>query len=264
MSELYENMIKQYPILFCQRNKSMQETCMCWGIEAGDGWYKPLNELCSYLEILNNTFYPKYKVRIQADQVKEKYGELRFYYSIIVDPGFFLKSIMNIANFINDKIKKHAKFQIEKKIIFPAVKNKIKYEINEKIYEDNKDNENFFKENDKFYQLIDSYEPEKFEYISKNHKLLYKINKLFYHLHFNIKHNVKANKKQKEIGNLLDKISDALIHKCENDCWNVCEWCGADGGFQGENIVTTSGWISRICKECYKKSMEKQNQKLSE
>ena len=37
------------------------------------------------LEALNLIYYPKYKVRIQADQVKEKFGTLRFYFSVICE-----------------------------------------------------------------------------------------------------------------------------------------------------------------------------------
>ena len=147
----YEKMMKQYPILFKQRTASEIETCMCWGIQADYGWYKPLNKLCSYLEELNNIYYDKYKIRIQADQVKSKYGELRFYYSI-VDDMFIKKG--------------------------------------------------------------------------------------------------KTSETRYFICNMLDDITDALIERCEKDCWNICEICGADGGFKGENLITTSGWISRICKKC--------------
>lgn len=33
------------PILYCESNKSMQETCMCWGFECGEGWKLPLRNL---------------------------------------------------------------------------------------------------------------------------------------------------------------------------------------------------------------------------
>lgn len=55
---------------------------------------------------------------------------------------------------------------------------------------------------------------------------------------------------------LLDMMKDAY-HKAIDDCWNTCEICGADGGYDGRNLVTTStGWVSRICKKCAKERTE--------
>ena len=68
---------------------------------------------------------------------------------------------------------------------------------------------------------------------------------------------------QQQIDCLANMFEDAL-RKVEEDCWNVCEWCGADGGRDGENLITTSGWISRICKKCSKKSIEKNTKRFDE
>jgi hypothetical protein len=107
----------------------MQETCMCWGFECGDGWYDIINSLCANIqhhvdwkrkqrvydlkraraakkgrdalikflagdsqvsdwheeradEILENgdREITPYVHRVVAQQVKEKFGGLRFYY----------------------------------------------------------------------------------------------------------------------------------------------------------------------------------------
>jgi len=58
---------------------------MCWGIACGDGWYNILDTLCC--QIQNHLKYNLKKdadpelVNVEAVQVKEKYGGLRFYYS---------------------------------------------------------------------------------------------------------------------------------------------------------------------------------------
>ena len=57
----------------------MTETCMCWGIETGDGWYSLLDRLCAALQF--NTDRNKYP-QVVAQQVKEKFGGLRFYYRL--------------------------------------------------------------------------------------------------------------------------------------------------------------------------------------
>ena len=72
-------------ILYCMKDKPMTQTTMFWGLECGVGWFEVLNEASCKLEALNLIYYPKYKVRIQADQVKEKFGHLTFYFSVVCD-----------------------------------------------------------------------------------------------------------------------------------------------------------------------------------
>ena len=78
-----ESFMSRFPILFQHRKLSMQETCMCWGIEAPLGWYHILEQLCTVLEFHNLEFKDKYGIAIVADQVKEKFGTLRFYYTVM-------------------------------------------------------------------------------------------------------------------------------------------------------------------------------------
>jgi len=78
----YEGFMEKYPILFQNKDKSMMETCMCWGIECPPGWLTILTELCDKLEFLNEHLAKRFEFQIVADQVKEKYGYLHFYYSI--------------------------------------------------------------------------------------------------------------------------------------------------------------------------------------
>lgn len=74
-NELQEKMFKKYPIIFQDRTKPMSETCMCWGLCIGNGWYKIIDDLCSKLEWVRKTS----RIKIIASQVKEKYASLRFY-----------------------------------------------------------------------------------------------------------------------------------------------------------------------------------------
>jgi hypothetical protein len=48
--ELDEQLCKRYPLIFENRHASMQETCMCWGLEVGDGWYNILDQLCANIQ----------------------------------------------------------------------------------------------------------------------------------------------------------------------------------------------------------------------
>ena len=88
--ELDQLLCEKYPKMMVNRNKSMMETTMCWGFECGDGWYNILNLLMSniqhYTDWNNDNFakgYTQYKQvpQVTLDQVKEKFGTLRFYYT---------------------------------------------------------------------------------------------------------------------------------------------------------------------------------------
>lgn len=107
--ELEQKIFNEYPKIFKDNTKSPQETCMCWGLEVGDGWYQLIDVLC---EALTYTFITSVEVdeedgkrlgielsrwkdedkgryffrveppQVVADQVKEKFGTLRFYYHL--------------------------------------------------------------------------------------------------------------------------------------------------------------------------------------
>jgi len=128
-----EYLCKVYPKMMVNRNKNMQETCMCWGFECGDGWFQILNQLMGNIQhhidwkirqrevaikfnrmaeqlkagdstlfdedmkdMLNRDYVEKRKQeliedplreipaeipQVTLDQVKEKFGTLRFYYT---------------------------------------------------------------------------------------------------------------------------------------------------------------------------------------
>ena len=89
-SDLQQKLYKKYPKIFAQKDLSMKETCMCWGIDCEDGWYSLIDCLCAQIEnhMYNERSQAKYEKRepheyIQATQVKEKFGGLRFSLSTI-------------------------------------------------------------------------------------------------------------------------------------------------------------------------------------
>jgi len=72
-----KEMVKKYPNLYCQRGLPPTETCMCWGFEIGPGWHGIIRNISAQLDLISKTT----GMIIQATQVKEKYGSLRFYIS---------------------------------------------------------------------------------------------------------------------------------------------------------------------------------------
>jgi len=131
--ELDKLLCERYPKMMVNRNKDMQETCMCWGFECGDGWFNILDQLMGSIQhhidwkekqrkwaidynamaaqckagnfelfeetmkALPNDEYKEKRLaeivagdfrevpesipQVTLDQVKEKFGTLRFYYS---------------------------------------------------------------------------------------------------------------------------------------------------------------------------------------
>ena len=131
--ELDKLLCEKYPKMMVNRHKNMQETCMCWGFECGDGWFNILNQLMGNIqhhidwkdkqreyarkynematqakagnfdlfeETMKDTVNLEYKEKrlaeivagdfrqvpdaipqVTLDQVKEKFGTLRFYYT---------------------------------------------------------------------------------------------------------------------------------------------------------------------------------------
>jgi hypothetical protein len=131
--ELDKLLCERYPKMMVNRNKNMQETCMCWGFDCGDGWFNILDQLMGSIqhhidwkekqrkwameynemaaqakagnfdlfeedmkavpndeykekrlaEIVAGDFreLPEVIPQVTLDQVKEKFGTLRFYYS---------------------------------------------------------------------------------------------------------------------------------------------------------------------------------------
>jgi len=87
-TDLQKTLYDKYPNLFSNKDKSIQESCMGWGIECNRGWYDILNNLCyqinQYEEDVKNeksSNYNKDYISVKFNQIKQKFGGLRVYFS---------------------------------------------------------------------------------------------------------------------------------------------------------------------------------------
>jgi hypothetical protein len=81
--ELEHQLVSNYPNLFKQYGGDPKDTCLAFGIECGDGWYHLIDTLCGAIQSevdWINRLWPELDFSCSAVQVKEKLGELRFYY----------------------------------------------------------------------------------------------------------------------------------------------------------------------------------------
>ena len=73
-------LVKHFPNLYQDYGGDPMKTCMTWGFECGDGWFELIKELSEKLEPMG----------VVAMQVKEKFGELRFYVNHATDEAWDL------------------------------------------------------------------------------------------------------------------------------------------------------------------------------
>lgn len=80
--DLDRQLCEKYPKIFADRNLPMTETCMCWGFGHGDGWYNIIDNLCNLIQSHIDFKEKQGNIipQVVAEQVKEKFGTLRFYY----------------------------------------------------------------------------------------------------------------------------------------------------------------------------------------
>lgn len=261
--DIRQEIINNHRILYKMHNAPCTETCMCWGLECGDGWLNEIDILSENLEALNLMLYPTFNVRIQADQVKEKYGTLCFYYSTVIDPPWYIKLYEKCTKFIFNnwlsKLNYKLKTVIDKDGYYDIVEEKIdtqkEFEKQKQYYKKNTDI-TFDDSNGQFIKKIKVYHCPKQHQEATKHKLLYKVYIKRYYI-INFLRNLlqwEPSQKQVTISEFMDNLANNYIHNTEQQCNKVCEQCGNDIGTKYSPTCMTKGWIRYICKECADKT----------
>ena len=122
--EIELKLVEKYPILYKDYGGDPRKTCMTWGFACGNGWHKIIEDLSFEITKIAKKHN---NIEIVADQIKEKFGELRFYYHIdkkrvsIISylawkiKIFFIKNRLGrLYTFITNVRKKFYKTPIEK------------------------------------------------------------------------------------------------------------------------------------------------------
>jgi hypothetical protein len=110
----WDTLYKQYPELFSNKDKDITTSCMAWGCECGFGWFDILSSLCWMIKEHENNirWQTEYKQKdnpeyqsdyfpVKFDQIKEKYGGLRVYFSGGDD---YISGLVDMAESMSYKI----------------------------------------------------------------------------------------------------------------------------------------------------------------
>lgn len=80
--ELQIQLVKKYPKILRDFRGDPMRTCMAWGFEVEDGWYNLLDDCMEKMQYFCDLCSRDGReVQVVANQIKEKYGDLRFYAS---------------------------------------------------------------------------------------------------------------------------------------------------------------------------------------
>jgi hypothetical protein len=99
--ELQDKLFEKYPTLFENKNKSIQESCMAWGIECNNGWYELLSSVCWRISQHEKNIADPYYIPVKFDQIKEKFGGIRIYYTGGDD---YVRGVVSLADEMSYKL----------------------------------------------------------------------------------------------------------------------------------------------------------------
>ena len=110
----WDTLYEKYPDLFANKDKTPMQSCMAFGVECNIGWYDIISSVCyriqryeknkKYRTELNQNKDPSYisgYYYVAFDQIKEKYGGLRIYFT---GGDEYTQGVIDMAEEISYKI----------------------------------------------------------------------------------------------------------------------------------------------------------------
>lgn len=247
------------PILYTGKSKPLTESLMAFGFESGSGWKGPLYRMSCRLEELNLRYWPKYRVRIEMVQVKEKFGTLCAYYDLHRDGSGFkwwlhnkFYSLYKKANSLNYKPKQILDRDVWTEHELTEL-TKIEW-LKAKHRSSNVSNVRFFEENGRYFKQTSFDHCRQFHYEPTRLKFMVPIKNFLYKLACKTDNWAsKANSKQEVIMTVMQEEAEKIVHDAEKECEGTCEDCGERIGTKWSPTCETTGWIRYLCKDCAEK-----------
>jgi len=236
-AELDKKLCEKYPKIFVNRTKSMQESCMYWGFECGDGWYGIIDALC---EALTYT----YTTGVHLDKKTAKRLGVEPYTYKNYEPRWHWPSDRRPRPIIDGKV-------VELKGHRPALKEwftyppkyawqKLKYLLRPT-------------------HTVYSFSPEAPQVVADQVKEKFGTLRFYYHLEYDprlreLAYGKKVNARAREVAEHYSNYIDGIVHMAEILSARTCE----ETGKEGEMHVTGNryGWYRTLNRE-YAKTDER-------
>lgn len=255
---IYKQTVKCCPMFYSDAHKSMQETCMCWGWEFGKGWYELARNMSYEIELLNRWVYPKYRLKIVADQMKEKFGDLTVYWQVRHDPCWFGRKINEMFDKLYRRLRKvdYAYVKVVDEPTHDEIETK---EITEKEFDAERKskikcaNVKLERRDGKYYRVVTYTVYEKSHQVPTRHKLLYKFMRYCRRARSMFTAGDKTFEQEMMSEYLYNKARE-IVNKYTQKAYETCECCGNQiGKSSWSPRCTTAGWITYLCKDCAEK-----------
>lgn len=232
-----------------------------WDVE--HGWYDILSEFSYLCEELNIRFYKKYRFRISLEQIKQKFGTLRIYATVVQDPCRFSTWIIDILKKVISKLKK-IDYNLKRTTCNNSHSNYVIeiYDTENELTNDKKNGSNvtISQIKDKFVKTIKYKECEKIIYKPTKYKIIYyfkcvleKITRWLFNFSFTLQ-KLTNSKKDDAIMEYMNIKMDKFISEYEHKSENICERCGYVINKNYDSVCYTIGWITTLCESCAQKS----------
>lgn len=220
-----------------------------WCVERG--WYGILKDLSVELETLNHV-YGRYGIRITADQVKEKFGGLRFYYSVGILPPWYFTAFGEFFDKISTFISRKVFFDYESVEVIPT-----HYHHYIRVLE----NSDTLKihcftdrcitlENGSTMDISHSTCYRKMKQVPRRNRLVYIFAVACAYLgrKLNFMYGFTPSRKQEVICSFVEGKAQKLVAEAENKSYLTCEKCGEE--LKKESVCSTERWIRTLCRKC--------------
>ena len=234
------------------------ESCMVWGLECGEGWKYSLTKLADQLEALNLTYWPKWHVRVQADQVKEKFGTLRFYYTVTIDPSGLRLWKLRKWRALYEKLR-HVDYKLKEIEDKPEEPYDEKHELTLEAYVQGVKNPykctnvDYVEEDGKYYEIVHLKHCRKVHYVPTKNRVKWWLKNFVWKHICAADSGFEPTAEQRVIQGMMDAKTEALVKVAEDECYETCEVCGHQIGTDWSPRCCTAGWIRYICDDCAEK-----------
>ena len=243
-------------MLYSRRKMPFNSSCMAFGWETGFGWYRNIRDMSTRLEALNLLFYPKYGVRVVVEQCKQKWGRLTVYTSVETHPKWYFRvwhiPFMKARQWLEKnvdygivKVMDEESHYYDRRELVPEGDIDKEKELNKGV-----SNVKFDFSDGKWFKTTKIFSPTKFHFEMTKNRFVHRLSNVLWKIGMLLDFRPEPSPEQLVAAEALEQFARKIVLEEEEDCYSVCEQCGAHIGTDYSPRVATKGWVSYICDRC--------------